>query len=132
MTYWLAVLAYVLPTFPLGYFWHLKTFAPAYARLEIYRPDVIIPMGLSSMVLQGLFFAWAYPKLFSTASDQWLSSALQFWVIFGVVAWSFLVLPVAAKVRMTDVRRFMVLETGFTAIQFAIAGVLLALVYRGT
>ena len=28
MTYWLAVLAYVLPTFPLGYFWHLKTFAP--------------------------------------------------------------------------------------------------------
>ena len=24
--FWLAVAAYVLPTFPLGYFWHLSTF----------------------------------------------------------------------------------------------------------
>ena len=131
MTYWLAVLAYVLPTFPLGYFWHLKTFAPTYDRLEMYRPDVIIPMGLASMVVQGLFFAWAYPRLFDTSSDNWLSSALQFWGIFGVLAWSFLVLPVAAKNRMTSVRTFLLLETAFTAIQFAVAGLLLALVYRG-
>ncbi|NJM81979.1 MAG: hypothetical protein HC844_05275 [Tabrizicola sp.] len=130
LTYWLAVLAYVVPTFPLGYFWHLKTFAPVYARLEMYRNDVIIPMGLGSMILQGLFFAWAYPKLFDTSADHWLSSALQFWLIFGVLAWSFLVLPVAAKYRMTSVKTFLMLETAFTAIQFAIAGVLLALVYR--
>ena len=132
MTYWLAVLAYVLPTFPVGYFWHLKTFAPTYARLEMYREDVIIPMGLGSMVVQGLFFAWAYPRLFDTSPDHWLISALQFWAIFGVLAWSFLVLPVAAKNRMTSVKTFLMLETAFTAIQFGIAGVLLALIYRGT
>ena len=49
----------------------------------------------------------------------------------GVLAWSFLVLPVAAKNRMTSVRTFLLLETAFTAIQFAITGLLLALVYRG-
>ena len=128
MTYWLAVLAYVLPTFPLGYFWHLRTFAPAYARLEMYRDTVIIPMGLGSMVLQGMFFAWAYPRLFDTA--DWLGSAVRFFVIFGLLAWSFMVLPVAAKYRMTSVPRFIALETAFTAIQFAVAGLLIALVYR--
>lgn len=130
-TFWLAVVAYVVPTFPLGYFWHLKTFAKTYEGLEIYRKDIIIPLGLASMILQGLFFAWVYPKLFDTSPDKWLTSAMQFWAVFGALAWSFLVLPVAAKNRMTSVRTFFVLETAFTAIQFAIAGVLLALVYRG-
>ena len=129
--FWLAVAAYVLPTFPLGYFWHLKTFKAKYDALRIYRDDVIIPLGLSSMIIQGLFFAWVYPKLFSTASDQWLSSALQFAAIFGVLAWSFLVLPVAAKNKMNSVTDFIKLETAFTAIQFLIAGLLIAFVYRG-
>ena len=128
--FWLAFLAYVLPTFPLGYFWHMKTFAKAYESLEIYRPQVIIPMGLASMILQGLFFAWVFPKLFSSTTP-WLTNAFWFAVIFGGLAWSFLVLPVAAKNKMTSVTKFMKLETAFTVIQFAIAGVLLALIYRG-
>jgi hypothetical protein len=129
-TFWLAFAAYVLPTFPLGYFWHLKTFKAKYDALGIYRDDVIIPLGLSSMIIQGLFFAWVYPKLFSTAPDQWLNSAMQFAAIFGVVAWSFLVLPVAAKNKMNSFTDFMKLETAFTAIQFIVAGLLIALVYR--
>jgi hypothetical protein len=131
-TFWLAFAAYVLPTFPLGYFWHLKTFKARYDSLEIYRDNVIIPMGLSSMIVQGLFFAWVYPKLFSIAPDQWLNSGLQFAAIFGFVAWSFVVLPVAAKYKMTSVTQFIKLETVFTAIQFLISGLLIALVYRGS
>jgi hypothetical protein len=131
-SYWLAVAAYVLPTFPLGYFWHLKTFKPKYDALGLYREDVIIPLGLGSMIIQGLFFAWVYPKLFSTAPDQWLKSAMQFAAIFGLVAWSFLVLPVAAKNKMSSVTGFIKLETAFTAIQFLIAGLLIALAYRGS
>lgn len=42
----LAVLAYLVPTFITGYVWHLVAFQDAYARLEIYRPDVVIPFGL--------------------------------------------------------------------------------------
>lgn len=86
--FWLAVLAYVVPTFPLGYFWHLSAFKPQYDALAIYRADMIIPMGLTSMVIQGVIFAWLYPRLFSTERDQWMRSAGRFFLLFGVLAWS--------------------------------------------
>lgn len=63
-SFWLAFAAYLLPTFPLGYFWHLTTFREQYERLDIYREHVIIPFGPASMVLQALVFAWLYPRLF--------------------------------------------------------------------
>ena len=129
--FWLAVAAYVFPSFALGYSWHLTTFATKYHELGLYRQDVIIPLGLSSTIIQGIFFAWVYPLLFSTAGSDWPLSALKFAAIFGVVAWSFLVLPVAAKNKMTSVPKYLALETAFTAIQFIIAGILIALVYRG-
>lgn len=131
-SYWLAVLAYLLPTFPLGFFWHLVTFADRYHQLAMYRDDVIIPLGLASMVIQALLFAWAYPRLFGEQAVSWRSGALRFGLFFGVLAWSFAVLPVAAKYRMSSVLDFMVLETLFTIIQFAIVAPLVALAYRST
>ena len=53
----LAVLAYVVPTFPLGYFWHLTFFAERYKELEVYRDDLIFPLGLVSMLVQGIIWA---------------------------------------------------------------------------
>ncbi|MCW1409066.1 hypothetical protein OLZ32_11225 [Rhizobium sp. 1AS11] len=128
--FWLAVLAYVIPTFPLGYFWHLSTFKAQYDALAVYRVDVIIPMGLASMIIQGLLFAWLYPKLFSTAQDQWTRSAVKFFLLFTILAWSFLVLPVAAKFNMTSVAQFMALETAFTLLQYAVTAPLIALAWR--
>ncbi len=129
--YWLAVAAYLLPTFPLGYFWHLRTFKAAYDRLEMYREGVLIPLGLTSMIIQALIFAWLYPRIASTAPDQWVREGFAFAAIAGVLAWSFVVLPVAAKYRMTSVVSFMQLETAFTHVQFAVTGPLIALAWRG-
>jgi hypothetical protein len=129
--FWLAVLAYLLPTFPLGYAWHLVTFHEAYERLALYRAQVIIPLGLASMVIQGLFIAWAYPKLFSTRREDWLASAAKFALLFGTLAWSFTTLPVAAKYNMTSVADFLKLETAFTAVQYLVIAPLIALAYRG-
>jgi hypothetical protein len=128
LQFWLGFLAYLVPLFPLAYAWHLKTFKPAYDRLEMFREDVILPMGLASMVLQGLFFSWVFPKLFSGPS--WVMNGLSFALVFGVVGWSFMVLPVAAKYRMASVRQFMLLETAFVALQFVVTGLLIAFVYR--
>ena len=128
--FWLAVAAYVLPTFPLGFFWHLSTFKAQYDALGLYRPDVIIPMGLASMLIQGFIFAYLYPKLFSTAHGDWLKSAFKFFLAFGVLAWSFLVLPVAAKYNMTSIAGFVSLETAFTLLQYAITSPLIALAWR--
>ena len=126
--YWLAVAAYILPTFPLGYFWHLSTFKAEYDALAMYRPDVIIPMGLASMIIQALTFAYLYPRLFSR--DRWLRGAAGFFAVFGTLAWSFVVLPVAAKYNMTSVARFVTIETAFTALQFAVTSPLIALAWR--
>ena len=129
-SFWLGFLAYLLPTFPLGYFWHLSTFADQYHALEMYREQVIIPMGLGSMIVQACFFSWAYPKLFSTAAMDWVKSTLAFFAVFSLLAWSFTTLPVAAKYRMTSVSDFMMLETGFTLLQFAVVAPLMALAHR--
>lgn len=128
--FWLAVLAYLLPTFPLGYVWHLVTFEDAYERLDIYRAEVIIPFGLASMLVQAIIFAWAYPKLFSTRREGWRTSALRFGVTFAALAWSFATLPVAAKYQMSSIGNFLLLETGFTILQFAVVAPLIALAYR--
>lgn len=69
-SFWLGFLAYLVPTFPLGYFWHLKAFAHRYEALQMYREQVIIPFGLASMIVQGALFSWAYPHLFSSAHEQ--------------------------------------------------------------
>lgn len=129
-SFWLAVLAYLLPTFPLGYVWHLVTFADRYHQLAMYRDDVIIPLGLASMVIQALLFAWAYPRLFGDRLGSWRRGALRFGLFFGALAWSFAVLPVAAKYRMSSVPDFLLLETAFTVLQFAIVSPLVALAYR--
>ena len=77
-------------------------------------------MGLGSILIQGFLFAYFYPILFSTTHDDWLKSALLFFVIFGLLAWSFAVLPVAAKFKMASVQRFITLETAFTVLQYAV------------
>lgn len=130
-SFWLGFAAYLLPTFPLGYFWHLVAFAEAYHRLEMYRAEVIIPLGLTSMFIQAVFFSWAYPRLFSTSRAQWIASATRAAAVFAILAWSFTTLPVAAKYRMASVIHFSLLETGFTLLQFAIVAPLIALAHRG-
>jgi uncharacterized membrane protein len=128
--FWLAVAAYLVPTFPLGYFWHLKTFRAQYDQLAMFREPVLIPLGLSSMLIQAVLFAWLYPRIFSTSRDVWLQSAGGFALVMGVLAWSFTTLPVAAKYRMTSVSQFLLLESAFTAVQFLVVAPLIALAWR--
>ena len=129
-SFWLAVLAYLLPTFVLAYYWHLIGFADYYHRLAMYRDEVIVPFGLAAVAIQALFFAWAYPRLFGRRDAPWWRGALCFGLAFGSLAWSYAVLPVAAKYRMASVPDFLVIETAFTIVQFAIVSPLIALAYR--
>jgi hypothetical protein len=128
-SFWLAVAAYMLPTFPIGYSWHLMLFSEQYHQLGLYRPDVIIPLGILSMLTQALLFAWMYPHLFGKC--DWKTGALRFGVVFGLLSWSYTTLPIAAKYQMTSISDFMLLETGFTIFQFSVVAPLIALAYRG-
>jgi len=129
--FWLGFAAYVVPTFPLGYVWHLVLFAPQYHALQIYRPDVIIPLGLLSMLIQGALLSWLFPKI---AGDDigasWVWQGLKFGLFVGLFAWTLTALAVAAKHVMTSVPLFLALETGFTIVQYVIVGPLMALAHR--
>jgi hypothetical protein len=58
--YIFAVLAYLVPTFALGFVWHLVLFQSYYDALGVYRRDIIIPFGFLSMLIQAAIFAWVY------------------------------------------------------------------------
>lgn len=129
-TFWLGLIAYVVPSFPLAYSWHLAIFAEQYAALDLLRVDPILPMGFATMILQGAFFSWAYPRLFDTARAAWMGSATKAFAFFGLLVWSYAVLSVAAKVQMNSVSGFLALETAWTILQFAVTMPLVALAHR--
>jgi hypothetical protein len=129
-SFWLGVAAYLVPTFPIAYAWHLVVFVPAYDALHIYRPDPIIPFGFASMVIQGIVFSWAYPRLFPRRGRKIFAPGLMYGLALALLSWSFTTLAVAAKNTMVSVPTYMMLETGFTALQFLIVGPLMALAYR--
>lgn len=124
----LYLLAYLVPTFALGFGWHLKLFHERYRALNIYRPDVIVPFGFFSMLLQGCVCAYVYPRLTTTPGA--LSSAMAFAAGAALLSWSFTTLAVAAKHPMTSVSRYVGIETAFTVTQFLLVGPLLALSSR--
>jgi hypothetical protein len=129
-SFWLAIAAYLVPTFPLGFFWHLSWFEKSYHALGIYRADPIIPFGLASMLVQALIFAWAYPRLFARDRRAVLRNGLLYGLGMALLSWSFTTLAVAAKHPMTSIVDYVMLETGFTAVQFLIVGPLIAWTYR--
>ncbi len=129
-SFWLGVAAYLFPTFLIAYAWHLVVFAPAYEALKIYRPDPIIPFGFASMLIQGIVFSWAYPRLFPDRGAALLRPGLVHGFALAILSWSFTTLAVAAKNTMTSVPTYLEVETGFTLLQFLIVGPLIALAYR--
>ena len=129
-SFWLGVAAYLLPTFPIAFAWHLVVFAPAYDALAIYRPDPIIPLGLASMIIQGVIFSWAYPRLFPWRDGAILKNGMTYGLGLAALSWSFTTLAVAAKNIMGSVPTYIELETGFTLLQFVIVGPLIALAHR--
>jgi hypothetical protein len=127
----LGVLAYLVPTFALGFVWHLILFQRYYDDLAMYRKDIIIPLGFLSMLIQAIIFAWIYEKAFARRSDTLLSRSLAYAATGAILSWSFTTLAVAAKNVMTSVPNYLVIETAFTVVQWAMVGPLTTLAITG-
>jgi hypothetical protein len=127
MRYVPAVLAYLVPTFALGFVWHLVLFQSYYDALAIYRHDIIIPFGFLSMLIQAVFFAWIYDRAFAGRHGTLMSRAVVYAVAGAVLSWSFTTLAVAAKNLMASVPDYLLIETAFTIVQWSMVGPLTAL-----
>jgi hypothetical protein len=128
--YMLAVLAYLVPTFALGFVWHLVLFQSYYEELAIYRRDVIIPFGFLSMLIQASIFAWLYDKAFAGGRSHLLSRSFRYGAAGAVLSWSFTTLAVAAKNLMASVPDYLLIETAFTITQWALVAPLTVLALR--
>jgi ABC-type sugar transport system permease subunit len=132
MRFFLAVLAYLVPSFALGFVWHLILFEHYYAALAMYRSDIIIPFGLLSMLIQSVIFAWIYERAFAQQNATLLTRGLTYGAVGAVLSWSFTTLAVAAKNVMTSVPDYIIIETAFTAVQWIMVGPLTALAFGRT
>jgi hypothetical protein len=121
-----AMLAYLVPTFALGFVWHLVLFQSYYQALGIYRHDIIVPFGFLSMLIQAIIFAWLYDRVFAHARGPLSSRVLAYGLVGAVLSWSFTTLAVAAKNIMASVPDYLLIETAFTAVQWMLVAPLTA------
>lgn len=117
----------MIPTFPLGYFWHLVFFANYYKSLHVYRDEIFIPLGILSMLVQGIAWSVIYERLFS--GESVFRGAIKFGSLACPIAWSFMVVAVSAKHQMTSTTGFLTIESAFMLVQYAIVSPLIAAVY---
>jgi len=129
MRFLLGVLAYLVPTFALGFVWHLILFEQYYKALAMYRNDVIIPFGLFSMLIQAVIFAWIYQQVFARSNGTPFLRGLLYAAGGAVLSWSFTTIAVAAKNVMTSVPDYLAIETAFTAVQWIMVGPLTVLAF---
>jgi len=122
----IAALCYLVPTFALGFVWHLVLFKGQYEALGMYRHDVIVPFGMLSMAIQAVFFAWVLDRSFSRSDVNPTKRGLRFAAFGALLSWSFTTLAVAAKNVMTSVPDYLLIESAFTLAQWAVVGPLMA------
>ena len=125
--YLLTVLAYLAPTFTLGFVWHLVLFESYYDALAIYRRDIRVPFGFVAILIQAAIFAWLYDRAFAGGRGTLLSRSWRYGATGAVLSWSFTTLAVAAKNVMASVPDYLLIETAFTVVQWALVAPLTVL-----
>jgi hypothetical protein len=124
-----SALSYLIPTFILGFVWHLVAFKGYYEALAMYRKDIIIPFGFLSMTIQALLFSWVYARVFAAWPD--IRSRILGYAVFGAaLSWSYTTIAVAAKNVMSSVPGYLLIESGFTLAQWLIVAPLTVLLLR--
>lgn len=124
----LTVLAYVVTTFAVQGASHFAMNAGHYAAIPIMRTDPVITMGLVSMLIQGVLFAWLFPAFQRGPVAVW--DGVKFsWALGGFLA-SYIVLGEAGKYAIPSIASWIAVEGSVAFVQYTVFGVLLGLIHR--
>jgi hypothetical protein len=127
-TFWLAVLAYVFCTFLIAAPWHLVLFKPIYDELAIFtRKEPLIPLGLASMLMQGLVLSYLYP--FFAQGRHSVKTGATFGLFMGVLLASSAVFAEAGKQHVTSLATWLILESVYYVFQFSLIGAVIGVIY---
>jgi hypothetical protein len=116
-------LAYIIPTFALAYFWHLKWFKSLYEKWA-YAEKPSIPLGFASIGIQGIVLSTLYAL--APIAHNSLVSALILMSGFAVFHWTVHVLALMAKSHLARNWGYFLLETFYLTFQFGIFAILIS------
>lgn len=126
--YGLMVIAYIVLTFVIAASWHLVLFKDVYAELAIFtRKEPLIPLGVTSIIMQALVLAYLYSRFFAGGSP--LKEGLKFGLLIGVLMASIAVFAEAGKQQVSSLTTWLAFESMYYLLQFGLTGVVLALIY---
>jgi hypothetical protein len=80
------------------------------------------------MIVQGCIMAYLYP--FYARGKSSIGKAIVFSLIIGLFLFSVSTLANAAKIHVTSMTEWLLIQTAFHVLQFFVAGVLIGLVNR--
>ncbi len=127
----LAMTVYIIISMALGMSWHFIFFKEIYEGLGIYnRIEPIIPLGFASMIIQGFILAYFYPLFYR--GGQPTVQGIKFGLLMGVYVFSVSTLANAAKIQVTSMPTWLLVQTAFHGIQFILAGGGIGLIYGRT
>ena len=124
----LAALGYIVVTFAIAASWHLALFKGLYDQLGIFtRKEPLIHLGLISMILQALVLAYVYPIFRKDRTP--IIEGLKFGILMGIFMGSNAVFAEAGHQEVTSLSTWLLLESVYYVVQFAIVGMVIGLIY---
>ena len=128
ITVLLTVIAYVVATFGVQGTSHFVINASHYANIPIMRTEPLVPMGLASMVVQGLIFAWLF-QTFNRRGHPIRDGVIFSCALGGFLA-SYIVLGEAGKYAIPSIGSWIAVEGSAAVVQYVVFGIFLGLLHR--
>lgn len=127
LVHFMSVVGFMAVSFTAQALSHFVINQDHFSSINYYRPEPIIPMGLTAMIIQG--------ALISIALKVWrpvhvrLQDGLCVSVVFGVFLSAYISLVEPAKYMVPDIAAWMRVEAMVSAIQFLLFGLVLGFVH---
>jgi len=128
LTVLLTVVVYVVATFCVQGTSHFVLNASHYANIPIMRTEPLVPMGLASMVVQGLIVAWLFPTF--NRGGRPIRNGVIFSCALGGFLASYIVLGEAGKYSIPSIGSWIAVEGAAAVVQYVVFGVFLGLLHR--
>ena len=128
LTVLLTVIAYTVATFGVQGMSHFVINASHYTNIPIMRTEPLVPMGLASMVVQGLIFAWLFPT-FNRVGHP-IRNGVVFSCALGAFLASYIVLAEAGKYSIPSIGSWIAVEGSAALVQYVVFGLFLGLLHR--
>lgn len=128
MKHFLSVLAFMITSFGVQGTSHFAINKDHYAGVEFMRAEPIIPLGILTMIIQGLVLTFALARLAPTRPT--IQDGVTVSIAFGLFLASYIVLVEPSKFTVPSTPKWMIVEGLASLIQFAIFGLALGAIHK--